>query len=386
MFRAGIYIGWVGFRNLGDEAMYELCRSRFSGIHWSRHEDIAYAPNPVHFIRRRGVSLPHIIEHLSDELSTRRRTFSLFSKTMHKLALWTDQEVGIFGGGTLINRNAAALDNYIAIRKRTGSVVPTFGSGVVNPDFWSTREVGWTDRRKNWASVLAELPVVGVRGPISKALLDDAGARNVVICGDPAVAFHAPYQATPLPAPSEGPLRVGINPGDCSGKMWGRADDVQESLIALARWLRKSGHQIAIVPVWQNDVEACLDVARRAGLDRSVISPVCYTRQAFLGWVEKLDLLVCLKLHAGILAAAANVPFVSLEYQPKCRDFAASVGWEEFVIRTDQIQPGRLIDLVATLIAQLDSKRKELCRRVCGLMDRFDQYCDRIEPLLLKSS
>ena len=53
--------------------------------------------------------------------------------------------------------------------------------------------------------------------------------------------------------------------------------------------------------------------------------------------------MVNLKLHAGFLAAAANVPLVSLEYQPKCRDFAASIGWEEFVIRTDRLQTGRLL-------------------------------------------
>jgi polysaccharide pyruvyl transferase WcaK-like protein len=225
-----------------------------------------------------------------------------------------------------------------------------------------------------------------VRGPISKDLLDEAGARNVVVCGDPAVAFHAPYATRPLPIRNGGRLRVGINSGDCSGNLWGRAEDVQDSFVALVRWLQRSGHQIEIIPVWQKDVEACVDVARRSGLDRTTVSPVCYTHEAFLSRVETLDLMVCLKLHAGVLAAAANVPFVSLEYQPKCRDFAASLGWEDFVIRTDQVQAGKLIDLVAALIAQLDSRRIELCRRMCTLMSRFDQYCDQIKPLLMKSS
>ena len=106
----------------------------------------------------------------------------------------------------------------------------------------------------------------------------------------------------------------------------GRPEDTEESLVVLAQWLRKSGHEIEIIPVWQKDLEACTRVARRAELAASVVAPVCYTSDSFLDRVEKLDLIVCLKLHAGVLAAAANVPFVSLEYQPKCRDFAASIG------------------------------------------------------------
>ena len=281
LFQAGIYIGWVGHLNLGDEAIYELCRQRYPDIHWSRFGDIAYTPHPGQFLRRSAGSPRHIFTHLRDEFSTHRRTFSLFSKTMNKLAQWTNQEVGMFGGGTLINRNVDVLQNYIAIRKRTGSLVPTFGSGVNNPEFWFTHEPGWTDRRQEWASVLAELPVVGVRGPVSKALLDDAGAKSVVVCGDPAVLFHRRYADLSAPRHKTGPLRIGINTGDCLERMWGRADDVDDSLVALARWLRQSGHRIEILPIWHKDIPASLELARKAGLDRSVVSPVLYTSGLF---------------------------------------------------------------------------------------------------------
>ena len=386
MLRTGIYIGWVGYLNLGDEAMYQLCRNQFPGIRWSRMEDVTYELHPADILRRSQRDPTQILQALTEELSTQRRLRSVATKSLQELARLAGRQVAIFGGGTLINRNVAALESYVSIRKRTGRLVPTFGTGVINPAFWSTREVGWIDRRKEWVSVLAELPVVGVRGPISKALLDDAGAGNVVVCADPAVAFHAPYAAKPLPARRDGPLRIGLNPGDCSGHLWGRMEDVQDSFVALSRWLNQSGHHIEIIPVWQKDVESCLEVARRAELDASVVRPVCYTHETFLSRVENLDLMVCLKLHAGVLAAAANIPFVSLEYQPKCRDFAASLQWEEFVIRTDEIAPAKLIDTVVALIAQLDSKRPELCRNMCELMNRFDAYCRQIAPIMLRSA
>ena len=190
----------------------------------------------------------------------------------------------------------------------------------------------------------------------------------------------------PLPARSEGPLRVGLNPGDCSGHSGGGPKMCRTRSSPLRNGCNRPVMGSTLFPSGRRMCNLALTWPARPGLDESAVSPVCYTHEAFLNRIEKLDLIVCLKLHAGILAAAANVPFVSLEYQPKCRDFAASLGWEDFVLRTDQIQPRRLIGLVEMLIAQLDSKRVELCRSMCGLMNSFEQYCNQIEPMLLSSS
>jgi len=384
LYRAGIYIGWVGFLNLGDEVMYELCCERFPSIHWALYETLAYSLQPGQFIRRGRRDIGHIFRQVSDELTHKRRMRSVVGNAIHTLARLTGHEVGMCGGGTFINRNTDALTAYNSVRKRTGHPVPTFGNGVAHPAFWSSKEAGWVDRRKKWVAAMAELPLAGVRGPISKALLEDAGARNVVVCGDPAVALHASYAGKTPSERVSGSLRVGINAGDCVERLWGRAEDVQSALAALSIWLAKCGHQVEIIPVWPKDVEACVDIARRAELDQSVVSPVCWSREAFMSRVEQLDLMVCLKLHAGILAAAANVPFVSLEYQPKCRDFAASVEWEEFVIRTDELQAAILIDRVCMLIEQLDRQRKYLCQRMCVLTNTFEHYCRNIEPLLFQ--
>ena len=104
--------------------------------------------------------LPSTSRDLSEELKTQRRFRFLASKSLHKLMQYSGREVGLCGGGTLINRNATGLQSYISVRNRTRRPVPTFGTGVMNPEFWSTREEGWTDRRKEWVSVLAELPVL----------------------------------------------------------------------------------------------------------------------------------------------------------------------------------------------------------------------------------
>jgi polysaccharide pyruvyl transferase WcaK-like protein len=213
--------------------------------------------------------------------------------------------------------------------------------------------------------------------------LREAGARNVVVSGDPAIAYHSRYRNPPAWVRPDRPLRIAINTGDCSGNLWGRPDDIQHSLVALARWLREEKHHVELLPVWNKDLDPCQQVARIAGLPESTVNVPLTTHDKFLKKVETFDLLIAVKLHAAVLASAANVPCVVLEYQPKCLDFAASIGWERFTIRTSELTSAKLIDRVAHLIEQLTPARQELSRSVGKLEQQFDEYFRRIEPLIL---
>jgi hypothetical protein len=380
--RAGIYMGWVGRENLGDEAMYSFCRERFSSLRWFSFDRLLYQPNIPKFISRGTRDFHHLFRALKEELFHRSRLHDIAVKCHYKLTSRLGGEVGLLGGGTLINQSAEVLESYVAVRKRTRSLVPVFGAGVASPDFWSTRS-DWEDRRKEWVAVLNELPIVGVRGPLSKNLLDDAGAQNVVVCGDPAVGYHAEYARKPLILHPDRPLRVAINTGECNGNLWGNSADVQESLIGLVRWLKAAGHQVWLIPVWPEDMTPCIDLARNTGLDQSAVSPALSSHTRFLKAIETVDIVVALKLHAAILSAAANIPSVILGYQPKSLDYAASMGLEQFTIRTDELTASKLIELVSLLIEQLPSKKKELCRGMCKLSNLFEEYCRKIEPMLL---
>ena len=382
--RAGIYAGWIGFENLGDEAMYGICRERFPSVSWSTSYQLSYRPHGTQWLRR-GADARHLLRELAAEMRHQPRLRKLAAQGRHSLRKLLAGEVGLLGGGTLINRAPWNLATYLDLRKRTRALVPIFGPGVASPEFWSGRP-GWRDTRKEWVSALSELPLAGVRGPYSLQFLGEAGASNVVVSGDPAIAFHSRYRNPPAWTRPDRPLRVAINTGDCSGNLWGRPDDIQESLVALAQWLQNENHQIELLPVWSKDLDPCLQVARLAGLPESTVSAPLTSHDAFLKKIETFDLLIAVKLHAAVLASAANVPCVVLEYQPKCLDFAASIGWERFTIRTSQLTPSKLIDKVALLVEQLVPARRELTRSVGGLERQFDEYCRRIEPLILGKS
>jgi len=56
--------------NLGDDAMYEICRGRFRNAHWSRLEEITYAPHPGKFVRERAGDLRQVLDVASEDLRT----------------------------------------------------------------------------------------------------------------------------------------------------------------------------------------------------------------------------------------------------------------------------------------------------------------------------
>jgi hypothetical protein len=360
--RGGLYTGWVGHQNLGDEAIWEQCRKQFPEISWR--------------VSPRDLSVRRF---LRDVYLRHSRVKAVFGYAKNWLA-GPKPRVGLLGGGTLINRTDGWLNAYDFLRRRLPGPVPVFGTGVSSPELWSSQP-WWTDRRGEWVERLNELPAIGVRGPLAKGLLEEAGARNVLVCGDPSVLFHQPLEPARESQSEDRPLRIGINCGRTDIPFWGDASSVEQSLAAVARELVRLGHQVELIAVAPRDVDGCLSVAAQAGLDAASVPPVLSSASHFLNKVRALDLLVSFRLHAAVLAAAATVPVVILEYRPKCLDFAASIGWERFTLRTSELTADRLLELTSNMLQNLPSIRAELCKAMCQLRDRCDRYCRVIERI-----
>lgn len=380
--RAGTYIGWVGHQNLGDEVLWERCRQRFADIHWSVFHDLTWPGSFLEGLREATRPRRALLRIVGEEMRSGPRLRRVVNRAVHRAAAYRGGEIGLLGGGTLINLSDVWLDAYGQVRRRTNALVPVFGTGVASPEFWSTHQPGWQDRRKDWISLLNDLPIIGVRGPLSKSLLEEAGARNVVVSGDPAVQFHSPLESSDQARPLDRPLRVGINCGISSLPFWGNPASVHEVLAGVAQELIRLGYQVELVAVWPEDLNWCYRVAQQARLPASVVAPALTTAKSFLKKTHSLDLLIALKLHAAILSAAANLPCIVLEYQPKCLDFAASIGWQQFAIRTSHVTVPKVLDMLSAMMSNLPLLRADLCREMCKISSQFDQYCRAIEPLL----
>ena len=87
--------------------------------------------------------------------------------------------------------------------------------------------------------------------------------------------------------------------------------------------------------------------------------------------LARCNVAIVSRLHAGILASLSETPVISLEYQPKCRDFALSIDDERSLIRTDKVSSTAVVDRVGEALADSAQIRAKTRAAVAGLRERL---------------
>lgn len=278
------YVGWVGNDNLGDEVMLEAVRSLMP---WGK---VASSGDAGRLL--------------------------------------------LLGGGTLINRNGYL--KWLTERDSPRIERAVYGTGVANPDFW-----GLTEDPEEWMRWLDTCCYVGVRGPYSANTLEKWGyTSEFEISGDPALALPR------IDVPVE-PGSVLVAPVCTRGELWGGSDQRvwDELAIAISAFI-KDDRPVTLLSCHPRDDRPILLIREIVGPGTRYVCGYEDMDQA-LKTIASTSVVVGERLHACVLAAAMGRPFVGLEYRPKVRDFAASVDMEEFVIRTDELEADRLVELTA---------------------------------------
>jgi polysaccharide pyruvyl transferase WcaK-like protein len=295
------YLGWVGYRNLGDEALYDALRKLF---------------HPVRFIP------------CTDD------------QTSYQLANAPERCFAILGGGTLLGerRSLSRLQRVMPLAKRT----IVFGTGIEEPSFWVGRNPQRYDLAA-WKPVLERCDYIGVRGPRSQSYLQQIGISSEII-GDPACRFVQP--ATKLPKENR---HLGLNIGTGSSGMFSDDQTVLATLSLFAKKMLADGWRITLYVVWPKDLSITKAFAAEVGIPRSSIYRVYRNPAKFISAVRRHSLFVGFKLHSVVLSFCAGVPSFMIEYRPKCRDFMESIGAEDFVTRADQLSLDHLLSKVDLL-------------------------------------
>lgn len=310
------YVGWTGHDNMGDEALLEAITG---ALDWA-------------------------------EVRTAKRGDLL-----------------LLGGGTLINRGSY-LD-WLVEQDSPRLERAVFGTGVANPEFWRER-----DEAQRWVDWLDTCAYVGVRGPLSAQILSDWGvSAEVEVVGDAALLLDAdaPRQ--------EG--RVVIAPCRTRNELWGGDDEkVFDRLADLAASLARDGHEIHMLAAHPDDDGPIIHITRQAGRPDLPYLAGYADLDAALELFASADLVVAERLHAAVLAAAVGTPFVALEYRPKVRDFAASVGFERFTLRTDALDG--LEELARTALAERNTLQADLTPRVAEYRRRLRRASARLAEVM----
>jgi GT2 family glycosyltransferase len=281
------YVGWVGKDNLGDEAMLDAARKLMP---WGE-------------IEVRGEA----------------------------------RDLLLLGGGTLINRNLYL--KWLTERDSPRIERAVLGTGVASPGFW-----GLTEDPSEWLRWLGTCAYVGVRGPRSAQTLDNWGFKGKFeVCGDPALALEPS-----TPGDGTGPILVA--PAWTNGELWGGSDhDVYRELAAAIRIWEVEGREVTLMSCHPTDDRPILLIKEMLGSTNAQYLAGYLDVQESLDRIAGSALVIGERLHACVLAAAAGRPFVAIEYRPKLEDFAESVAMGDYLVRTDEMSGGRVVELAAAL-------------------------------------
>jgi hypothetical protein len=312
------YVGWLGHRNLGDEALYEITKEIFKSF--------SFVP-----------------------AETDWQDHSMLSP------------VTVIGGSTGIPEWFEWLRptrfNYV------------FGAGVKDPVFHGYDYI-FRDQLK--VSVMMKklkfFRLIGVRGNISRSLLMKWGIQSEVI-GDPCLSFR------PANSSGKSEKRIAVSIGS-DGILWGMNDErVFREVTKVCRKLIKVGYEIILIPFWEKNVSVLKKLAIEEGID---FFDDWIDVKSTLNLIADCKMLIGQKLHSLVFSAAATTPFVGLEYQPKCYDFAESVGFENYMIRTDTVSEKKLMVAFASLIENYGEMREKLVRKVETYRERQKKFAARI--------
>jgi polysaccharide pyruvyl transferase WcaK-like protein len=339
-----LYLGWVGFRNLGDELSWRLFQ-RFSKK-YGQYEKIAF-------------SLPLVC---AEQIAP--------------------YDVVVLGGGSLIK------PEYMQILQQATQMekkVLVWGSGIdgidkQDVDLLLANEL--PDLTKYFSlqdsfvlkHAMAAAAFAGIRGPLSQKLLEALAADHdhIYTVSDPALLLK-----TKRPRQKRNAEKIiGINWGTTYNRLFGQNEEMVENALAkVAKKLMRQGYHIYIYAVWDNDRAACKRLYDKISCPYRVVwDQKLYSEKQLIRLLSRFSATINLKLHANLLSLAASVPPVLLGYRFKVFDCAASLGLERYVVSTDAVE----------LEEELLQKLELVNRNRQHIVHQYSDYRSFYRPLLME--
>lgn len=305
-----LYIGWLGYNNLGDELMWEIFNSLCNS-----YLDCDYQVTP---------STPDI-----------------------SLKNTVDYDVIVLGGGSILLPEFIEWV-YHAIEMNKKIIVWGSGYDWAEKQFVDLLESSkmsfclYSDKTKaQLIDIVNKSKYTGVRGPLTYSLLKSANVNmeKVYISGDPGLLLK----------PSKFPTRCTINQFNGEDKIialnWGNSKNyifgndeeyVENQLAKVCKMLLAQNYKIYMYIVWPKDIRSSESLYRKIRFNNNVILDTnLYSAGELLRILQQCTLSINFKLHGNIISAAAGLPFVCLGYRFKCFDFIKSMDLNELIVPTD---------------------------------------------------
>jgi polysaccharide pyruvyl transferase WcaK-like protein len=335
-----LYIGWIGFGNLGDELMWDVFKQEC---------DKRLDPEEYEIVPSKGG-----VDFKNPEPYD-----------------WV-----VLGGGSLI------LPGYIDILYRAlqmGKKVMIWGSGID----WLDRRPSLTVNnlteseatyRRKLAEVVKGAAYTGVRGPLTRKVLHDMGVNmaRVEQCGDPGFLLARREQMIPQDANmwDASVDVVAVNWGTSYNRIYGGDESrVEEELVKALKQLILDGYRIYVYHVWGADKKPCDRLAAKLNDPLYVrTAPRVYNQYELISLLSVCRFSINFKLHPNLLSSIADVPFVALGYRFKVFDLVSSLDLSSCVVSTDE---PRLGDIILKKMQHIERYHSEFLKKMTLHRDNY---------------
>lgn len=324
-----MYIGCLGHGNLGDEAVFEAIRKILKSKIYLY--PISYAkPSSGKYFRDRILKAPDLI---------------------------------ILGGGTIIKKKES--ESYLKLfleyhEKYPNAKLIVFGAGVADPNLAAA--VGFPTAVPQWKEVLNKCSFIGVRGEISKRILQkEWGVNpNINVLHDPALEFRVEYLKK-----KKRQRRIGLNFCNIKGRIYGLDQSAVELFAReLVSRLIQLEWNIFLYPTAESDIGYMQKILGSELCSKINVYNNFKNLNSSLALLESLDVFVGQRLHSIVFSAISYTPFHAIEYESKTSDFLRSLGLPEALIRTDELDVEKVLNKIEALYMDVDSKQNELYQLV----------------------
>lgn len=238
--------------------------------------------------------------------------------------------------------------------------------------------------------VLNKVNLITVRDDNSAKCLQDVGINKpqVVITGDPAIALVSCSQERADEildqakiSQSQGPsIAVCLRPWFFPKHSWVPVKYILKFDIykkkdkgffkrffetiayTLDKLIKDLDAQIIFVPFWlEQDFKIARLVADKMRNKQSIrIISRKYTSQETLGIINRMDLVLGMRLHSLIFAVISEIPFIGINYLGKVRGFAKTIGQEDYVLEISEVKGDCLLKAVCDAWGKRTIIRKQL--------------------------
>ncbi len=330
----GLYMGWVGFGNLGDEALFDAFRAQVEpslDLHGSQ-----FSRSTVGGLRLLASRKPNV----------------------------TDV---VLGGGTLIGREPWGRRYAALCAQFPDSNRWTVGVGVEDPNEPGTGSPSsWRRDLDQFMAVLPEFAAFSTRGPRSAAVLEHLGLRAPWV-GDPALLLGPDAL---IPDFRERSLLVSV--GEVDRVVGSSSLTIVAEVARATRRLLAEGWRVTVVQVSRRDKAAVTSLVDGLRAHRAVtVAPPTTDWRSFQTLAADHHVGIHVRLHPGVLSAATFAPFIQVAYLPKNNDFIESIGQDRHGLSAASVTAPEIVEAVLQLAEEREGVQQELLTAVTDLRSRL---------------